>query len=260
MRVTPIAPTACITRAVMPQSLRRAARVIVTSAPTRRAVLRRAPAADVRVVPLGIAPEFSAPVAPDAIAKVRHKYDLPPQFLFYLGNFEPKKNLPNLLRALRLLPGAPPLIVAGGIAPWPNSEILLRGIKRLGFVPRADLPALLGACAIFCFPSLCEGFGLPVLEALACGASVVASRAVPLPNLGEVALCPPPRSPRAIAEAIARLLGNDELRQKLGDAGRDYARAFTWERAARATLDLYREFERPEPAAYQSSQPSEAGA
>ena len=229
-------------RALMPQSLRRAARVIVTTPHTRAAVLRRAPAADVRVIPLGVAPEFLAPVAPAAIEIVRRKYDLPPKFLFYVGNFEPKKNLPNLLRALQLLPDAPPLVVAGGIAPWPDAAQLPIGIKQLGFVPRADLPALLSACELFCFPSLCEGFGLPILEALACGAPVVASSAVPLPGLSKVALCPSPQSPREIAAALARLLSAETLRDSLSAAGREYARAFTWERAARSTLDLYWEF------------------
>ena len=232
-------------RALMPQSLKRAARVLVSTPAMRAAVKRRAPAADVRVIPLGIAPEFGAPIAPDSIENVRAKYDLPPQFLFFLGNFEPKKNLPNLLRALQLLPDAPPLVIAGGIAPWPQFDQLLRGVRQLGFVPRADLPALLSACEVFCFPSLCEGFGLPVVEALACGAPVVASRSVPLPDLERVALCPSPRDPRAIAGAIARLLSDEPWREKLRAKGRKYARQFSWPRAARATLDVYWEFDNP---------------
>ena len=229
-------------RALMPQSLKRAARILVSTPQTRAAVLRRAPRADVRVIPLGLAPEFTAPIAPDAIENARAKYDLPPRFLFFLGNFEPKKNLPNLLRALKLLPDAPPLILAGGIAPWPDSDALLRGVRQLGFVPRGDVAALLSACEVFCFPSLCEGFGLPVTEALACGAPVVASNRVPLPNLNQYALCPDAHQPRAIADAILRLLNDQTLRQKLSAAGRQYAREFTWQRAARATLDVYWEF------------------
>ncbi len=232
-------------RALMPQSLKRAARVIVTTEQTRKAVLRRAPGADVRVIPLGVAPEFSRTIAPAEVEAMRRKYDLPDKFLFYLGNFEPKKNLPNLLRALKLLPDAPPLVIAGGIAPWPNAEKLLRNVRQLGFVPRADVPTLLSACELFCFPSLCEGFGLPVLEALACGAPVIASSAVPLPDLESVALCPSPYSARAIADAISRLLSDEALRQKLSEAGREYARGFGWDRAARATLDLYQEFDSP---------------
>ena len=229
-------------RALMPQSLKRAARVIVTTPRGKADVTRRAPGADVRVIPLGVEPIFGVPSA-DAIAAVRAKYDLPPRFALYVGNFEPKKNLPNLLRALQLLPDAPPLIIVGGIAPWRGFERLLGGVRQLGWVPRADLPALYGACELFCFPSLCEGFGLPILEALACGAPVVASNRVPLPGLARVALCPPPHFPRAIAQAMARLLSDTELRRQLSEAGREYARAFTWERAARQTRALYREFE-----------------
>ena len=229
-------------RAIMPQSLNRAARVLVSTPQTRAAVLRRAPAADVRVIPLGITPEFSAPVARETIETVRTKYDLPPRFLFFLGNFEPKKNLPNLLRAINLLPDAPPLIVAGGLSPWPEFNKLLRGVRQLGFVPRGDVAALLGACEIFCFPSLCEGFGLPIVEALACGAPVVASNRVPLPDLDKFALCPSPHDAHAIAAAIARLLNDETLRRKLSETGREYARTFTWQRAARATLDIYQEF------------------
>ena len=229
-------------RAIMPRSLKRAARVVVTTEQTKRAVLRRAPHADVRVIPLGVEPEFTGEIAPLEIETVRRKYDLPAKFLFFLGNFEPKKNLPNLLRALQWLPAAPPLVIAGGIAPWPGADELLRGVRQLGFVPRGDVAALLGACEIFCFPSLCEGFGLPALEALAVGAPVVASSAVPLPDLQRVALCPDPRSPREIADAIARLLKDNELRARMSAAGRRYARGFSWDAAARATLDLYWEF------------------
>ena len=232
-------------RALMPQSLKRAARVLVTTDQTKRAILRRAPDSDVRVIPLGVESEFTREIPPAEIETVRRKYDLPTKFLFFMGNFEPKKNLPNLLRALKLLPDAPPLILAGGIAPWPGADELLRDVRQLGFVPRGDVAALLAACEIFCFPSKCEGFGLPVLEALACGAPVVASSAVPLPNLNQVALCPSPQSPRAIAAALARLLGDEALRAQMRVAGREYARAFTWEAAARATLDLYWEFDNP---------------
>jgi len=229
-------------RAIAPQSLKRAARVLVTTPRGQAEVWRRAPTADVRVIALGVEAQFFAPIAQAEVERVRRKYELPPRFLFFLGNFEPKKNLPNLLRALEQLPGAPPLVVAGGIAPWPGTQSLLRGVRQLGFVPRADVPALLKACEIFCFPSGCEGFGLPVLEALAVGAPVVASSEVPLPNLASVALCPPPRFAVPIADAIERLLRDAALRRELSAAGREYARPYTWENAARATLGVYREF------------------
>ncbi|RYG64166.1 glycosyltransferase family 1 protein, partial [bacterium] len=179
-------------RAIMPRSLQRAARVIATTHRTQEAVLRRVPKAQVRVVPLGVEPLFFETVEQTQIEVVRAKYFLPPEYLLYVGNFEPKKNLPNLLRALKRLPEAPPLVLAGGIKPWPEVEKLLEGTRRIGFVDREDLPPLYAGCEVFCFPSLCEGFGLPIVEALACVAPVLASTKVPLPDIGEVAaICKP---------------------------------------------------------------------
>ena len=170
--------------------------------------------------------------------EVRKRYDLPEKYLLFVGNFEPKKNLANLLRALNTLPDAPTLIVSGGMRAWPDSEIENAKIENseneqrdsehcnsehcdseqssgektndgstprvrgIGYVARRDLPALYAQCEAFVFPSLAEGFGLPVLEALACGASVVTSAAVPLPNLSEAAIICEPHSPASIASAI----------------------------------------------------------
>ncbi|MBW3636750.1 MAG: glycosyltransferase family 4 protein [Armatimonadetes bacterium] len=228
-------------RAVMPRSLKLAARVIVTAEQTRREVLQRAPDAQVRVIPLGVEPQFFETLSPSQIEAVRAQYALPPRYLLYVGNFEPKKNLPNLLRALEMLPDAPPLVVAGGIKPWAGFEQLLSKAKKIGFVQRDELPALYAGCAVFCFPSLAEGFGLPILEALACGAPVLASTAVPLPHLESVAALAHPRFARSIAEHLDVLL-NAEASPQMAQPSRDYARRFSWEGAARATLDVYREF------------------
>ena len=230
-------------RAIVPQSLKRAARIIVTTPKNQIEVLRRAPDAPVRVVPLGVEPIFFPPTSLEQRRHIRQKYDLPPRFLLFVGNFEPKKNLPNLLRAIKMLPDAPPLVVVGGIKPWPEVETLLGGVRKLGFVPRDDLPALYSACEVFCFPSLCEGFGLPVLEALAAGAPVLASTQVPLPNLESVAALPDPHSARSIARNLAELLEKQDVLMKTGQARREYAQNFTWEATARATLKIYRELQ-----------------
>ncbi|HEX8463273.1 MAG TPA: glycosyltransferase family 1 protein [Abditibacterium sp.] len=227
-------------RAAMPQSLKRAARVIVSTPQTHAEVLRRAPNAEVRVVPLGLDPIFR--VEPANLLQIREKYALPPRFLLYVGNFEPKKNLPNLLRALRMRPDFPPLIVAGGIKPWPKTQELLRGVQNLGFVARDDLPALYASCEAFCFPSRCEGFGLPVLEALACGAPTLASTQVPLPGLGEVAALCEPQFPLSIAHQLDTLLNDSPRAAPKVAARREFATRFSWDSAARQILALYREF------------------
>lgn len=231
-------------RALMPRNLRHAARVVVPSESVRAQVLCRAPHAQVRVVPLGVEAQFFEPVTVAQKTALRAKYNLPPRFVLFVGNFEPKKNLSGLMSTLARLPHAPPLVVAGGIKPWPGVERRLAQVKKLDFVPRDELPALYSLCEVFCFPSLAEGFGLPVLEALACGAPVVASTQVPIPDLKTVALCPNPRFPGAIARDLDALLRNSVLRRERGEQGREYARHFTWERAAREILAIYRELER----------------
>ena len=227
-------------RALMPRSLKRAARVIVTTPRVGIEVKMRVPKAQVRVAPLGVEALFFEPISPQQLQSVREKYDLPPKFLLYVGNFEPKKNLPNLLRALKLLPDAPPLVIAGGIKAWPGFEHLLRDVPKLGFVDRGDLPALYASCEAFCFPSLCEGFGLPVLESLAVGAKTLASTQVPLPDLERVAARPNPRFASSIALELGKLLVDESDSM---ETRRNYAREFTWERTARATLAVYEELE-----------------
>ncbi len=229
-------------RAVLPRSLKNAARVVVSTPKVGAAVLKRAPRAQIRVVPLGVDEIFFAPPSSGRLAAIAAKYALPPRFLLYVGNFEPKKNLPALLRALKLWPGAPPLVVAGGIKAWPRSEKMLHGVQKLGFIPRGDLPSLYALCAAFCFPSLGEGFGLPVVEALACGAPVLASTRVPLPELESVAALCEPRFPLSIARHLGKLVSDAPRDMEKVAARRAYAARFSWDAAARGTLAIYREF------------------
>lgn len=231
-------------RAMMPQSLQRAARIIVTTEKVGNEVARRVEKQKIRVVPLGVEPIFHQPVSPEKLELVREKYDLPARFGLFVGNFEPKKNLPNLLKALEIADAAPPLVIAGGVRPWPGHENFLTRAKLLGYVERDELPALFSMCEMFLFPSLSEGFGLPVLEALSCGAAVVASREVPLPNLENVALLANPHEPNSIANCISQLGSNAKLRTEMGERGRIYGREFSWRRTAEKTLAVYRELEK----------------
>ena len=234
-------------RAIMPGTLSRAARIIVpASRMAREAAARTGDGLErVRVVPLGVDELFFQRVTPEQIAEVRRIHQLPARFCLFLGNFEPKKNLPNLLRAFDRLesgrPHSPPLVIAGGVRPWTGHEKTLGRVQLLGYLEREQLPALFAASEVFCFPSLSEGFGLPVLEALASGVPVVASSAVPLPGLRDVALLAEPRSPASIAGQVERLLDDDGLRSELRAAGRAYAREFTWLRTGERVLKVYRE-------------------
>lgn len=227
------------------RSLERAERIIVMSQAVQRAVAKASPAAAAKttVVPLGVEPCFFQ--APDeaAIAEASALYNLPPRFLLFVGNFEPKKNLERLLQAHARLPEAPPLVLAGGARAWDSNGIqdsLGSGrAQAIGYVRRRDLPVLYSQCEAFVFPSLAEGFGLPVLEALACGAAVVTSSAVPLPNLEEAALVCNPRDIDSIAANLQLVLSDEDRRQDLKTRAARYAQPFTWKATAEGTLAVY---------------------
>ena len=229
---------------MLPQSIRRARRIIAPSENVKWEISLRFPEAAqrTRVVPLGVEPIFFQEPSTPELAAVRERYDLPEKYLLFVGNFEPKKNLGQVLRALELLPDAPPLVVAGGMRAWPHYEMRRTpAVRTIGYVARRDLPILYAQCAAFVFPSLAEGFGLPVLEALACGAPVITSAAVPLPNLESAAIICDATCPDSIAAAVQRVLDDEAQRARLKAAGREYARPFTWRRVARETAGIYEE-------------------
>jgi glycosyltransferase involved in cell wall biosynthesis len=228
--------------ALLPRSIQNATRVIVPTRAVAGEIETRFPTARTSVVPLGLEPIFFAPPSTPDLERVRARYCLPEEYLLFVGNFEPKKNLPVLLSALDSLPDAPPLVIAGGNRAWRGHEAgSTPGVKSIGYVARADLPALYSGCKAFIFPSLAEGFGLPVLEALACGAPVVTSNHVPLPDLQRVALICDPYNASEIAASLKYILKNADEAARLKSAGQEYARAFTWRRAARETLAIYSE-------------------
>jgi len=224
-------------RALLPQTLKRADVLLASTPRGRDSLWRRAPRAQVVVAPLGVEREWFEPISSRSVEEVRAKFALPAQFLLFAGNLEPKKNLPRLISAVESLgEAAPELVLVGGVKPWPELEKLRARMHFLGFVERDELRVLMGECAVFCFPSLAEGFGLPVLEALACGARVVASSAVPIPNLQAVARMPDPHDVLSIAGAIRATL---EDRDFDAEQGRRFARWFSWHETARIWAQTY---------------------
>jgi glycosyltransferase involved in cell wall biosynthesis len=233
------------------RSMEHAHRIIVPSESVRGDLARIEPGAASRtcVIPLAVEPAFLQEHSTIERDAVRARYGLPERFLLFVGNFEPKKNLRNVLRALHQVPEAPPLVLAGGARAWHSYESSLHGVNgndltlrtfSIGYVRRRDLPVLYAMCEAFVFPSLAEGFGLPVLEALASGAAVVTSAAVPLPHLSDVALICDPCDPASIADGIRRVLHDVHLCHNLRHQARSYARPYTWRRTAAMTLDVYR--------------------
>jgi glycosyltransferase involved in cell wall biosynthesis len=235
---------------------RNASRILADSEATRQDLMHyyRTPPAKISVVYPGLDEKLVPVSDPALMARVRARYGLEDPYLLYVGTLQPRKNLGRLVQAyghLRSLlagqapPRPAPRLVLAGKKGWLYEEIIgqtqalgLEGEVLLpGYVPEADLPALLSGALAFVFPSLYEGFGLPVLEAMACGAPVICSDTSSLPEVaGDAALLVNPREPEALAQAMLRLVLDGELRGELVARGLRQARHFSWRRCARETL------------------------
>lgn len=240
-------------RCLLGSALRRATRVIAVSDATKAEIQGRYPIPDAKiaVVPEAPARHFGPPSAA-ARATIHARYRLDSPYVLFVGLLEPKKNLPTLLRAVARVHrarswGATRLVVAG--APGWDTGHLAAEARRLGIetvvqflgpVPDAELPALYGEAVAFVFPSLWEGFGLPVLEAMATGTPVIASCRGALPEVtaGAALLVEPDVAP--LADALDSILADPSLRDRLREAGLARARTFSWERTATETLAVYR--------------------
>ncbi|EHJ46989.1 glycosyl transferase group 1 [Solidesulfovibrio carbinoliphilus subsp. oakridgensis] len=237
----------CYMRRAIRYSARRAERIVAISEHTRRDVLRltRARPENVSVTPLSCDPIYKRPVSPDAVASFRRDHRLSRDFILYAGNISPRKNLSVLLAAFAKVRGALDcdLAVTGGLA-WNQdfeadvARLGLAGrVRRLGHIARDDMPLLYRAASALAFPSRFEGFGLPVLEAQACGTPVVCADATSLPEAaGKGALLVDPTDTEAWAAALARVTTDTALRRTLIAAGRANEAHFTWEKTARLTL------------------------
>ena len=238
--------------ALVPRFLRACDRIIAISESTKRDAVRLYGIPESKIVVTHLAAEDRfRPADPDRVAGVRLRFGLPPRFLLYVGTIEPRKNLGVLLGALVRLKEQGrevPLVVAGRLG-WLYDGFLAKirslGLERLvilpGFVPDDDLPALYTAAEGFVYPSIYEGFGIPVLEAMGCGTPVLCSDASSLPEVaGDGGILLPPGDPAAWAAAIARLTGEPSLRRELRERGFRQASRFRWEETARRTWEVYR--------------------
>lgn len=232
-------------------SVRVARHVIADSEHTRQDVMRLldVPPDRVTAVPLGVIDHFSPP-GQEALERFRARHDLPERYLLYLGTLEPRKNLETLIRAYAAVRRRGldwPLVLAGGKG-WLYEDIF-RAIESLdlaahvrvpGYVSFEEQPLWYGAGAIFVYPSTYEGFGLPVLEAMACGTPVITSTSSSLPEAaGDAALLVDCRDEAALAGAIERLASDRALRADLARRGRARAALFPWSRTAEETARVY---------------------
>jgi glycosyltransferase involved in cell wall biosynthesis len=227
-------------------ALRWAELVIALSEFTRSELARFHPAvtAKTAVVYPGVGREFrSRKVRDDSVLK---EYGLTPGYILTTGNIHPRKNLARVLDAYVALQqrgvDVPPMVWVG-LRRWGSGELLERarsaGVILPGFVSQEDLPVLFRQALVLVYPSLYEGFGLPPLEAMACGTPVITSDTTSLPEaVGEAGLQVDPTDVQAIAAALERLLGDVSLQKRLRQAGMERARRFTWARTAQRLLAL----------------------
>ncbi|MGQ9584476.1 MAG: glycosyltransferase family 4 protein [Anaerolineae bacterium] len=234
-------------------SARRARRVIAISESTRQDVVRLLGVSADRVdaIPCGVGPEFRQ-FDPHEVDRFRREKGLPERFFLFVGTLEPRKNLPAVFEAMRLLkrggePTKPCLVVVGGLG-WGYQEALskleeldLEGdVLLTGFVPSEELPWWYNAATALVYPSLYEGFGLPALEAMACGLPVLTSDRGSLPEVvGEAGLLVDPEEPEGLAVAMDRLWREQDLRAHLSAQGLGRARRFSWDHTARLTVQTY---------------------
>jgi len=237
----------------VPRSAARADIILADSECTRRDIveLLRIPEDRVYVIYAGVEPRFTPNLDEAAERAALSRYGLRKPFILGLGTLQPRKNFARLIRAYHLARQRHHLdhqLVIGGGPGWLYEDIydtihalaLENEVRLIGFVDDADLPALYRAAAVFAFPSLYEGFGIPVLEAMGCGAPVVASATSSLPEVaGDAALMVDPFDIEALAEALGRLINDAALRDDLRHKGFQRAERFTWQRSARELLTIY---------------------
>lgn len=239
------------------RTARRAAKIATVSEYSRQDILRtyKLPPEKITVTYNGIEPHFTEQTESVTEAKdVRQRFGIERDFLLAVGSLQPRKNLVRLIRVYSQLrsenPDFAPQLVIVGRKLWLADEIFAEirqqrwadDVILTGYVPDQDLPKLYRAATAFVYPSLFEGFGLPPLEAMACGTPVVTSNVSSLPEVtGEAALLIDPKNESDLAAALLRITSDQNLRTQLQERGIEQAKKFTWRTAAETTLQLYRE-------------------
>jgi glycosyltransferase involved in cell wall biosynthesis len=211
------------------------------------------PADKIHVTYLAAHQRFFQPISLRASDLVRRKYHLPKDFLFYVGGIDPRKNVSYLLRGFAAYSANTkkplPLVFAGHISnqkEYPEVQKLIqnlgleKSVLQVGYVAEEDLPCFFSMANAFLFPSLYEGFGLPVIQAMAAGCPVITTKLSSIPEVaGEAALFMDTVNPASIAECIDAITGHPELKEKLVKRGKQQARKFSWEQTAKTTVEVY---------------------
>ncbi len=238
---------------VVPEAVERADVVAAISHTTKQALMKQyhAPAEKITVIPCGVGAQFQRVTDPVFLEETRRKFDVQQPFLFSVGTLEPRKNHIGLIRAFHEVQQRKKsslILAIAGDKGWMYEETLnvVRELKLedkvrfLGRISERELITLYSLAEMFAFPSFFEGFGIPPLEAMACGAPVITSTTSSLPEVaGDAALFVDPHDIHAIADAIQRLAENTHLREELRQKGYRQAQRYTWSRSATKMLAVY---------------------
>ncbi len=245
-------------RVVIPRSIKNAALITAVSESTKRDILKyfNISPDKVKVIHNGIEEKFTPVKDQSLLTKVKKKYNLPDRFILYLGSTKPYKNLNGTLEAFSKLKkmylnsGNHIYLVIGGLRHFHRSglerKVKVLGIEEdffnIGYIAEEDLSAVYSLAEVFLFPSIWEGFGLPALEAMACGTPVVASNTSSPPEVvGEAGILVDPMDTTSIAEALHKILDNKALRDELSERGIQRAKVFSWKIAAEKLLKAFME-------------------
>lgn len=243
-----------IERLTLRRAAERAAAVITVSQSTADDLAKRIPAAakKIRVIHLAADDRFR-PLPPRELTTVRDRYNLPKEYILFTGTLEPRKNVERLIRAYKFLPdklrNRYPLVLAGKKG-WGYEPVfkairelgLGAHVRHLGYVGDQDLAKVYAGATLFCYPSLYEGFGLPILEAMRSGVPVITSNVSALPEVGGKAVrYVDPAKATDLSKTMTELLEQPERRRKLAVAGLKRAGEFSWDKTARQTADLLRQ-------------------
>ena len=246
-------------KASMWSAARRSQKILTVSEASKRDIIRflNVPADKVIVVYNAIDERFGVAPSEEVIARVRERYQLDHRFVLYVGNIKPHKNLVRLVEAFdrlrtRGFDDLTLLIIGDEISKLPalrravHSHKLHKRVRFLGYLPDDTLAVLYRLAGVFVFPSLYEGFGLPPLEAMACGAPVVTSNVSSLPEVaGDAAVLVDPYDADSIADGVAKVLSDPALRDEMRAKGIARAREFSWERSVSRTREIYQEVAGP---------------
>ncbi|MCC5933569.1 MAG: glycosyltransferase family 4 protein [Candidatus Cyclonatronum sp.] len=238
----------------VPRVVPKASALITVSEFEKKRILQHfGPDTKVNVVYNGISDRFFQESDAAEIRRVKELYNLPDNFVFFLGNTDPKKNLPNVLKAsLRILREGPEnlymviadydLVRLKTMLKEQNATELESRFVLPGYIKNTDLPAIYTSSALFLYPSLRESFGIPIIEAQACGAALITSNTSSMPEVaGPKALLVDPRNFNEIADNAIRVLRDQKLRLQLIADGKENAGRFSWKQTALGTLGLYRQ-------------------